>query len=156
MFKDHYGETLLVVLSIVMGLIMAVAVIIVDHIAFNFSNLFKIWSMITMVVLLASIFIPYKAWSARFTGLFGLREGSPGYKLVDGIVPSLILNTLNTVIVSAANVLYNEAIPRAEQMPIWIEGILHDWPITFVVSYFAAFVAEWCGKQVANKYAQHG
>lgn len=155
MFKDHYGETLLVVLSIVMGFIMAVAILFVDHLAFNFSNLFKNWSMITMVVLLASIFLPYKKWSAGFTRLFGLRVGSLGWKLVDGIVPSLILNTLNTVIVSAANILYNETIPAAEQVSVWTAGILHDWPITFVVSYFAAFIAEWCGKLVADKYAKH-
>lgn len=153
MFKDHFGQILLTVLSIVMGLIMAVAVIIIDHLTFNFSTLFSNWSMITMVVLLASIFLPYKAWSKRFCDLFSMREGSLACKLVDGIVPSLVLNTLNTVIVSAANILYNESIPASTQISVWLTGIAHDWPITFVVSYFAAFIAEYCGKAVARRYA---
>lgn len=155
MFKSHYGETLLVVLSIVMGFLMAVAVIFVDHLAFNFSNLFKIWAMITLVFLLVSIFLPYKAWSAKFCGLLGLKEGTLAWKLADGIVPSLVLNTFNTVIVAAANILYNEVIPASEQVHLWVSGMLHDWPITFVLSYFAAFIAEYCGKLVADKYAKH-
>lgn len=152
MFKNHYTETLLVVLSIVMGLIMAISVIIIDGLGFNFSTVFSNWSMITMVVLLTSIFVPYKAWSARFVRLFKVREGSLLWKLIDGIIPSLVLNTLNTVIVAAANILYNEAIPVEAQVPAWISGVVHDWPITFVISYFAAFVAEWCGKKVADRY----
>lgn len=55
MFRTHYGETVTVVLAMVMGLIMAIAAIIVDHLAFHYSNVFKIWSMITMVVLVVSI-----------------------------------------------------------------------------------------------------
>lgn len=153
MFKDHFGQILLTVLSIVMGLIMAVAVIIIDGLAFNFSTLFSNWSMITMVVLLASIFLPYKAWSERFCALFPIEKGTVAYKLVDGIVPSLVLNTLNTVIVAAANILYNESIPASAQVSVWISGVLHDWPITFVVSYFAAFIAEYFGKRVAQRYA---
>ena len=154
MFKTHYGETLLVVLSIVMGLLMAIAVIFIDHLAFNFSNLFKIWAMITLVILLVSIFLPYKKWSASFCRLVGCKEGTLAWKLVDGIVPSLILNTFNTVIVAAANILYNEAIPASEQVGLWVHGMLHDWPITLVVSYVAAYISEYCGKLVADKYAK--
>lgn len=140
------------VLSLVMGLIMAIAVIITDELGFNFSTVFSNWSMITMVILLACIFLPYKAWSAKFCGLFPIRNGTLAYKLLDGIVPSLILNTLNTVLVSAANILYNETIPASEQVSIWLAGIVHDWPITFVVSYFAAFASEYCGKITAEHY----
>lgn len=150
MFKNHYGETVTVVLSIVMGFIMAFAVIVVDHLELNFSAVFQIWAMITLVVLLVSAVIPYKEWSARFTALFHITEGSIAYRLVDNILPSLILNTFNTVIVSAANVFFNEAIPASEQAGVWFHGIVHDWPITFVVSYFAAFAAEAIGKRVAE------
>lgn len=152
MFKSHFGETVTVVLAVVMGVIMSLSSIIVDHLAFHFSNVFKIWAMITLVILLASMVIPYKEWSGKFTGLFHLKEGSISYKLVNNIVPSLILNTANTVIVSAANIFYNEAIPAEIQMEEWTQGLIHDWPIMFVISYLAAFVAEAAGKWVARKY----
>ncbi len=92
----------------------------------------------------------YKEWFARFTALFHLLEGSIAYRMVDNILPSLILNTFNTVIVSASSVFFNEAIPASEQIEVWIHGIIRDWPITFVVSYFAAFAAEAIGKRVAD------
>ena len=150
MFKNHYGETVTVVLAIVMGFIMAFAVIAVDQLNLNFSNVFQIWSMVTLVILLVSAVIPYKAWSAWFTALFHLPEKSITYRLVENVLPSLILNTFNTVIVSAASVFFNEAIPASEQAGVWLHGIIHDWPITFVVSYIAAFAAEAIGKRVAD------
>lgn len=112
MFKNHFSETVVVVLSIAMGFIMSLACIVVDRLPFHFPNVFKLWAMITLVILLASIVIPYKDWSAQFTALFPVEKGSVPYKMIDNILPSLILNTCNTVIVSAANVFYNEAIPR--------------------------------------------
>lgn len=152
MFKNYVGETITIVLAIVMGVIMALASIMVEHLDFNFSNVFQTWSMITMVILLASIIIPYKEWSEKFMALFNLKRESIIYKLVDNIVPSLILNTCNTVIVSAVNIFYNEAIPAEVQMEKWLQGIAHNWLIMFVISYFAAFVAVAVGKRVAQKY----
>ena len=151
MFKNHFGETVIVVLAILMGLIMSFTAVIVDHLAMNFSNVFKIWAMITLVILLASILIPYKEWSAKITGAVVSDKEGIFYKLVDNILPSLILNTCNTVIVSGANILYNEAIPAEAQMGEWMKGIVHDWPVMFVVSYFAAFIAEAAGIWVAKR-----
>ncbi|HCT89895.1 MAG TPA: hypothetical protein DF613_00705 [Lachnospiraceae bacterium] len=152
MFKTHFGETLTVVLAIVMGIIMSLASIIVEHLDFNFSNVFKIWSMITMVILLVSIAIPYSEWSEKLMALFHLRKGSISYTLADNILPSLILNTCNTAIVSAANIFYNEAIPAEIQMEKWTQGFVHQWPVMFVISYFAAFAAVAAGKRVARRY----
>ena len=155
MLKTHYGETLLLILSLVMGLIMAVAVILLDGIALNISNIFKIWAMISLVIILVSIFLPSKNWSAAFCRRLGLKEGTLAWKLTDGIIPSLVLNTFNTAIVSGANIFYNEAIPASEQMGLWVQGFVRDWPVTFVISYIAAFIAEYCGKLAADKYAGH-
>lgn len=155
MLKSHYGETLLLVLALVMGLLMAIAVILLDGIPFNISNIFKIWAMISLVIILVSIFIPYKSWSAAFCRRLGLRDGTLAWKLTDGVIPSLILNTFNTAIVSGTNIFYNEAIPASQQMGEWVNGFIRDWPITFVISYFAAFAAEYCGKLAADKYAGH-
>lgn len=152
MFKSHFGETVTVVLAIVMGFLMSLASVMVNHRGLNFSNIFKVWSMITMVILLASIIFPYKEWSGRFTALFPVKEGSIPYKLIDNILPSVILNTCNTVIVSAANIFYNEGIPEEIWMEEWLQGILHEWPVMFIISYFAAFAAEAAGKWTAQKY----
>lgn len=154
MFKSYFGETVTVVLAIVMGLMMSLASIIVDHLEFHLPNVFKIWAMITLVILLVSIVIPYKDWSGKCMALLRLKEGSIFYKLADNLLPSLILNTCNTVIVSAANIFCNEAIAAEIQMERWIQGIIHDWPIMFVVSYFAAFIAEAAGKFVAERYCR--
>lgn len=151
MFRSHFGETVIVVLAVIMGFIMSLASAVINQHGFNFSNIFKIWSMITTVILLVSMFIPYKDWSGKFTALFHLNETGIAYKLVENILPTFILNTCNTVIVSAANIFYNEAIPANLWVKEWIDGSLHDWPIMFVISYFAAFVAEAAGKWVANK-----
>ena len=153
MFKNHFSETVVVILSIAMGFMMSLACIVVDRLPFHFPNVFKLWAMITLVILLVSIVVPYKDWSARFTALFPVEKGGIPYKMIDNILPSLILNTCNTVIVSAANVFYNEAIPAEMQMGHWIQGIIHDWPIMFVVSYCAAFLAEALGVWVAKRNA---
>ncbi len=154
MLKNHHTETTVLVLALVMGILMAAAVMLLDGVPFNISNLFQIWAMITLVILLVSIFVPYKAWSARFCRAVGCKPGTLGWKLADGIVPSLILNTFNTCVVSAANIFYNETIPASEQFSHWLSGCLHDCPITFVISYFVAFLAEYCGNLVASHYAE--
>lgn len=151
MFKSHFGETVTVVLAITMGFLMSLAAIFVDHLDFNFSNIFSIWAMITLVILLVSILIPYKEWSEKLTGIVCKDKDSVTYKLVENILPSLLLNTFNTVIVSAANILCNEAIPVQLRMTEWVQGMIHDWPITFVISYFVAFIAAAVGKKVAEQ-----
>ena len=107
--------------------------------------------MVTFVVLTVSIFVPYVKWGYASAAALHLKEGTIGFKLVAGIIPSLILNTFNTVIVSGASIMYSETIPAAAQTGIWIEAIIHDWPICLVVSYIAAFAAEAIGKKVAEK-----
>lgn len=152
MFKNHFGETVTVVLAIVMGFLMSLASVIVNDRGFNASNIFKLWSMITMVILLVSVTIPYKDWSGRIAALFHVREDGIPYKLIENVFPSFLLNTCNTVVVSAANIFYNETIPAEAWMEEWLQGIVHDWPVMFVISYFAAFAAEAAGKRVARKY----
>ncbi len=110
--------------------------------------------MITLVILLVSIFIPYKKWGEKSAAGLRLKEGTLAFKLASAIIPTLILNSFITVIVSAANILYNEAIPQIMQSTVLLEGILHDWPIMLVISYFAAFLSEAAGKSVAGRYAE--
>ncbi|MCD7883648.1 MAG: hypothetical protein LUI87_08095 [Lachnospiraceae bacterium] len=152
MFKSYYGETVAVVLSIAMGGIMALVSVFVEGLDLNFSILFRTWSMITLVIMAASILFPYTQWSEALTSKTGLKKGGIFYKLVDNILPSLILNTCSTLVVSAANIFYNESIPAEAQLGEWLQGVAHSWPIMFVASYFASFAAVALGKWVAGKY----
>lgn len=149
--KNHKGAVITIIIALVMGFIMAVAALFVDKLAFNYSNLFKIWAMISHSILLVSLFVPYKAWGEALAEKAGCTDGTPAFKLVSGIVPSLVLNTFITVLVSAANILYNELIPHDAQMGEWIAGMLHDWPIMFVISYAASFFAGFVGEKVAER-----
>ncbi len=62
-----------------------------------------------------------------------------------------MLNTCITVMVSAANILYNEMIPAETQMEVWVSGMIHDWSITFVISYIVSFFAEYIGEKTADR-----
>ena len=48
MFRDHYGETVNVVLAMMMGLFMSLASIFVDGLPLNFSTVFSNCGMITL------------------------------------------------------------------------------------------------------------
>lgn len=76
------------------------------------------------------------------------------YALVQGIIPSVVLNTFNTFICVGQSIFYNPAIPQAERMAIWWHSCVSIWLIFFIVSYFASYVAIWIGKFVANNYVK--
>ena len=107
-----------------------------------------------MIVFVFSLFIPYNAWGDWFAGLFHLKEGSLAFKLVQGIIPSVVLNSANTLICKAAIIFYNEAIPKAARMSAYLDGCKKAWLPCFVVSYIASFAAVWLGSKVAEKYAK--
>ena len=151
MLKSHFAMIVTVVLALVMGILMGIAVILVDHIPFNFMNLYKIWAMTVLNVLVVSLIVPYKKWSAALTGKLGLKEGTLPCILVSGIIPSLIFNTINTLLISGAFIFHSESIPAEAQAGIWMSGALHDWPIMLVISFIAALIAEKCGVTVAER-----
>ncbi|MFV4916360.1 hypothetical protein [Lactobacillus delbrueckii] len=112
-YKSHFGTILTLVLSMFMGLVMAIFIIFLNHLPFNWVNLFELTVEINLIVFFFSLFIPYNAWGDWFAGLFHLKEGTVAYSLVEGIIPSVVLNTLNTFICTGASIFYNEAIPKA-------------------------------------------
>lgn len=149
-FKSHFGTIITAVLALVMGLIMSISVAIIDKLGLTWTVLFKLWAEIFFIVFVASLFIPYNSWGDWFAGLFGLKKGTIAFKLVQGIIPSAILNTFNTCICSGQSIFYNPAIPQAARMQIWINGCLHDWIICFIISYIASFIAVWIGTKTAT------
>lgn len=153
-FKEHFGTVLTSVLSLVMGLFMAIAVIIVNHLPFIWTQLFQLWAEIFMIVFVVSLFVPYNTWGDWLAGLFHLKKGTVAYTLVQGIIPSVVLNTFNTFICVAQSIFYNPTIPQAARMGIWWHSCITTWWIFFLVSYVASFVAVWIGKQVAIHYVK--
>lgn len=149
--KNHTGLVVMLVIAWVMGLIMTFAALVIDKLTWNYSNLFKIWAMIAHSILLVSLFVPYIEWGNSLARLCGCKVGTIPHKLISGIVPSLVLNSFITVLVSGANILYNPMIPADTQLQVWMSGMLHDWPITLVISYFASFIAEFVGIKVAKR-----
>ncbi|MGM9911607.1 MAG: ATPase [Lacticaseibacillus absianus] len=125
-----------------------------NHLPFNWVNLFELTAEISLIVFVFSLFIPYNAWGDWFAGLFHLKEGSLAFKLVQGIIPSVVLNSANTFICTAASIFYNEAIPKAARVSAYLDGCKKAWLPCFVVSYIASFAAVWLGSKVAEKYAK--
>lgn len=150
-FKDHFGMVVGTIIALVMGLIMSIASLIVDSLPMNFSMFFKNWGSITLVVLLVSIVIPCSVLGEKFAAALKCKPGSIAGILIANIIPSLIINTFNTLIVSAVNIFYNNAIPAELQFSAWMAAVVHDWPIMFVVSYIAALIAQKIGVAVAIK-----
>lgn len=153
-YKSHFGTILTTVLSMFMGVVMACFIIFLNHLPFNWVNLFELTAEISLTVFVFSLFIPYNAWGDWFAGLFHLKEGSLAFKLVQGIIPSVVLNSANTFICTAASIFYNEAIPKAARMSAYLDGCKKAWLPCFVVSYIASFAAVWLGSKVAEKYVK--
>ncbi|BDR59877.1 hypothetical protein [Lactobacillus xylocopicola] len=148
--KSHFGTIITAILALVMGFIMAIAVILVDQLGLTWTVLFKLWAEIFFIVFVVSLFIPYNSWGDRFAQLLGLKPGTLSFKLVQAIIPSAILNTFNTLICSGQSIFYNAEIPQSIRMQTWINGWTHDWLIFFIISYLASFVAVWVGTKTAT------
>lgn len=148
--KSHFGTIITTVLSLFMGLVMAISVAIVDHLGLTWTVIFKLWAEIFFIIFVVSLFIPYNSWGDWFANLFGLKSGSLAFNLVQGIIPSAILNTFNTFICSGQSIFYNPQIPQAARMQTWLHGCFHDWLTFFIISYLASFVAVWLGTKTAT------
>lgn len=67
-YKSHFGTILTSVLSMFMGLVMAIFIIFLNHLPFNWVNLFELTAEINLIVFFFSLFIPYNAWGDWFAG----------------------------------------------------------------------------------------
>ena len=134
-FKSHFCTVLTSVLSIFMGLVMALCVIFLNHLPLTWVTIFELWAEIFWIVFIVSMFVPYNKWGDKFASLFHLKEGTVAFALVQGIIPSVVLNSFNTFICTAASIFYNPEIPQAARMNAYIHGSLTAWIPCFIVSY---------------------
>ncbi|MBQ8094762.1 MAG: DUF2798 domain-containing protein [Clostridia bacterium] len=147
----RFGRIITVIMAAIMGVIMAVAAIFVNHLPFAPGVLLKNIVISFLVALVIGLIVPHKQLGDRLAAKCGLKPESLGFKLVSNLVPSLIINTANTCIISGVNILPNPGIPQQLRMGIWGSSILGGWPIMFVVSYIASYFAQIIAVKCAMK-----
>ena len=66
--------------------------------------------------------------------------------LLENFVATLFFNTTATIVLTAVNVFNNPEIEGAvaagflpSTSAVFVQGVIHDWPIMFVISYIFAF-----------------
>ena len=151
MLKSHFSMIVTVVLALIMGIVMSVAAILIDHLPFHICNLYKICGMVVLNVIVISLFVPYQKWSEMLCSRLGLQKETIPYTLVSNLIPTLIFNTANTLFISGANIFFNDMIPKEAQLGAWLGGIVKDWPVMFVISFAAALIAGKIGVSTAQK-----
>ncbi len=133
---------------------MAIFIIILNKLQFNWVNLFELTAEVNLIVFIVSMFVPYNAWGNWFAGLFHFRKGTIAFKLVQGIIPSIFLNSFNTFICTGTSIFYNAEISKSVRMSVYISSCEKAWIPCFIVSYIASFAAVWLGSRVAKRYVE--
>ncbi|BDR59890.1 hypothetical protein [Lactobacillus xylocopicola] len=151
-YKSHFGTVLTSVLALFMGLVMAMFIIVLNALPFNWVNLFELTAEINLIVFVVSLFVPYNAWGDWFANLFPVQTDSPLFKLLQALIPSIVLNSCNTLICTGTSIFYHDAIPKAARMTVYLQSCAKAWLPCFIVSYFASFIGVWLGKTIAQKF----
>lgn len=140
--EKRFGRTVTLIMSLIMGIIMAFAAIVVNKLPFSLPVLFRSILCSFLVALVLGLLIPLKPLGDKLASAFSLRERTLPFELVSNLVPSLVINTFNTVIMSGINILPNASIPEPARVQVWIGAILSSMGIMFIVSYIASFIAQ--------------
>ncbi len=154
-FKSREGMTISIIDALFLGVCMTTTVTVMGEMSRTFLDFISSWGTSFWLTLGITILLPIPMWGKRTASALKLKTDGPAYWLVENIVPTLIYNTENTLIMSAIHIFGNSAIPQAERLGIWASSLPHDWPICFVVAYAAAVVGGLIGKAVARKTQQH-
>jgi len=138
----QFGRVVTVIMALIMGVVMAIAAIVVNRQPFSPPLLIRNILCSSLIALVLGLLIPLKPLGDRLASAFSLRERTLPFELVSNLVPSLVINTFNTVIISGINILPNANIPEPARMNVWISAIFSSIGIMFVVSYIASFIAQ--------------
>ena len=149
-YKNHFGMVISSVVAICISLIMATAAIYVAHLEFSVPALIKNWGTAFLTISLTGMLLPLTDWSFALGRKLGLKPETFPHVLLENAVATLFFNTTATLVLTAVNVFNNPAIEgavAAGALPsvsaVFWSGVVHDWPIMFVISYiFALFVTK--------------
>ena len=150
-FKNHFGLIITNIVCFLMSLIMAIAVMFLNHMPKTWVTLLQTWGSAFLVVTIVMALIPCVLLGDKFAGLFKLTPHSLHFTLVSNIIPTLIINTVLAFVMPALGIFYNEAIPDVARMGAWIGASIGGWLPTFIISYFAALIASKVGESIAVK-----
>lgn len=145
-YKNHFGMVISSVVAICISLIMAVAAIFVAHLEFSIPSIVKNWGTAFLTISLTGMLLPLADWGFALGRKFGLKPETLPHVLLENAVATLFFNTTATLVLTAVNVFNNPAIEgavAAGALPsvtaVFWSGVIHDWPIMFVISYIFAF-----------------
>ena len=145
-YKNHFGMIISSVVAICISLIMATAAIFVAHLGFSIPALIKNWGTAFLTISLTGMLLPLTDWSFALGRKFGFKPETLPHILLENAVGTFFFNTTATLVLTAVNVFNNPAIEgavAAGALPsvsaVFWSGVLHDWPIMFVISFICAF-----------------
>lgn len=153
-YKNHFGMIISSVVAICISLIMAVAAVFVAHLEFSIPSLIKNWGTAFLTISITGMIFPLTDWSFALGKKLGLKPETLPHVLLENAVATLFFNTAATLVLTGINVYSNPAIESAVAagaLPsvnaVFISGVIHDWPIMFVISYIFAFFVTQAGHQ---------
>lgn len=145
-YKNHFGMIISSVVAICISLIMATSAIFVDKLTFTLPLLVKNWGTAFLVISLTGMIFPLTDWSFALGRKMGLKPETLPHVLLENFVATLFFNTTATIVLTAVNVFHNPEIEGAvaagflpSVQAVFLKGVIHDWPIMFVISYIFAF-----------------
>lgn len=157
-YKNHFGMIISSVVAICISFIMATTAIFVAHLTFSVPALIKNWGTAFLTITLTGMIFPLTDWSFKLGRVFKLKPETLPHVLLENAVATLFFNTTATLVLTGVNVFGNEAIEAAVAVgaapsvsAIFWQGVLHDWPIMFVISYVFAFFVTKMALKIAQK-----
>lgn len=157
-YKNHFGMIIASVVALVISLIMATCAIFVSGQTFIVSSLVKNWGTAFLVITLTGMIIPMTSISFAIGKKLNLKPETLPHVLLENFVATFFNNTFATLVLAAVNVFGNaeiEAAVAAGYIPsvsaVYLESVLHDWPIMFVISFIAALPVTKIAVSIAKK-----
>jgi len=150
-YKSHFGMIVNAIVVWIMVVITTIASLIITNTPFTWVSLMKTGGATMLLVTFITTVIPIGKLGDGSAAKLGLKRGKLAFTLVAGIIPTIIINTGMSSVMPALAIFYNEAIPAAARMGVWVDAFLLNWPIMFVVAYVASIVAGKVGEMVAIK-----
>ena len=157
-YKNHFGMIISSVVAICISLIMATSAIFVDKLTFTLPLLIKNWGTAFLVISLTGMAFPLTDWSFALGRKMGLRPETLPHVLVENFVATLFFTTTATIVLTAVNVFHNPEIEAAvaagflpNTLTAFVQGVLHDWPIMFIISYVFAFFVTKAAIRIAKQ-----
>lgn len=150
-YKNHFGMIMSSVIAICVSLVMASAAIFVDNLTFTITGLIKNWGTAFMTITFTGMIIPLTDISFALGKKLNLKPETLPHILLENFVATFFFNTSATLVLTFCNVIDNPFIPAEIQKTAFIHGVIHDWPIMFVISYIVAFFITKLALKIAIK-----